>query len=115
MTMKYDFLAPDTINEIFDSLLLLKKYTGNAYARSIRKKINEAEILKTGERMLFGSYSASADLQKESARLVFSGELPVEQLVSHRVPLDRITYGFQLALHPEQGSLKIIVQPQRWS
>ena len=68
-----------------------------------------------GERSLFGCYSASVDLQKESARLVFSGELPLEELISHRLPLVKIRSGFDLALHPGPKSLKIIVQPQRWS
>src|SRR4051812_22921592 len=35
-----------------------------------------------GERSLLGSYSASVELQAESARLVFSGELPVNLLIS---------------------------------
>ncbi len=68
-----------------------------------------------GERTIFGCYSASVDLQGESAHLVFSGELPVEELISHRLPLVKIRSGFHLALHPESKSLKIIVQPQRWS
>jgi L-iditol 2-dehydrogenase len=68
-----------------------------------------------GERTLFGCYSASVDLQKESADLVFSGKLPVEDLISHRLPLVKIRSGFDLALHPGPESLKIIVQPQRWS
>jgi L-iditol 2-dehydrogenase len=68
-----------------------------------------------GERTLFGCYSASIDLQRESARLVFSGELPVEELISHRLPLVKIRSGFDLALRPGPTSLKIIVQPQRWS
>jgi len=68
-----------------------------------------------GERTLFGCYSASVDLQKESAELVFSGELPVEELISHRLPLVKIRSGFDLALHPGPESLKIIVQPQRWA
>ncbi|HKE21231.1 MAG TPA: zinc-dependent dehydrogenase [Bryobacteraceae bacterium] len=68
-----------------------------------------------GERTLLGCYSASVDLQKESASLVFSGELPVEELISHRLPLVKIRSGFDLALHPGPKSLKIIVQPQRWS
>ena len=53
-----------------------------------------------GERSLLGSYSASVDLQKESADLVFSGELPVDLLISHRVPLDKIEFAFRLATHP---------------
>lgn len=68
-----------------------------------------------GERTLFGCYSASVDLQKEAARLVFSGELPVDDLISHRLPLVKICSGFDLALHPDAKSLKIIVQPQRWA
>jgi L-iditol 2-dehydrogenase len=65
------------------------------------------------ERMLFGAYSADVDLQPESARLVFSGDLPVEELISHRLPLEEISAGIDLALHPDAKSLKIIVQPQR--
>jgi len=68
-----------------------------------------------GERTLFGCYSASVDLQKESADLVFGGALGVEDLISHRLPLVKIRSGFDLALHPGPESLKIIVQPQRWS
>jgi L-iditol 2-dehydrogenase len=66
-----------------------------------------------GERRIVGSYSASVDLQKESARLVFSGELPVDELISHHLPLDEIQKGIDLALHPDSESLKIMVLPQR--
>jgi L-iditol 2-dehydrogenase len=67
-----------------------------------------------GERILFGCYSASVDLQKESAELVFDGDLPLDELISDRLPLVKIRSGFDLALHPGPKSLKIIVQPQRW-
>jgi len=77
-----------------------------------RLDLSGADIC-AGERTLFGSYSADVDLQAESARLVFSGELPVAELISHRLPLGRIEQGFALALHPDAQSLKIIVQPQR--
>jgi L-iditol 2-dehydrogenase len=79
-----------------------------------RIDVSGADIC-VGERMLFGVYSASVDLQKESARLVFSGELPVNRLISHRFPLDEIRSGFELARRPGEDSLKIIVEPQRWS
>lgn len=65
-----------------------------------------------GERVLLGSYSADVDLQTESARLVFSGDLPVEKLISHRVPLHEIEQGIDIALHPTPDSLKVVVHPQ---
>jgi len=79
-----------------------------------RVEVSGADIC-VGERLMFGSYSASVDLQQESADLVFSGLLPVEELISHRFALNEIRAGIDLALHPEPKSLKIIVQPQRWS
>jgi len=77
-------------------------------------EVSGADIC-AGERSLFGCYSASVDLQKESADLVFNDALPLEELISHRLPLVKIRSGFDLALHPGPKSLKIIVQPQRWS
>jgi L-iditol 2-dehydrogenase len=79
-----------------------------------RIEVSGADIC-VGERVIFGSYSASVDLQQESADLVFSGRLPVEDLISHRFALNEIRAGIDLALHPEPKSLKIIVQPQRWT
>lgn len=65
-----------------------------------------------GERMLLGSYSADIDLQAESARLVFSGELPVAELISDRLPLDEIERGIAIATHPGERSLKVVIHPQ---
>ena len=76
-----------------------------------RIEVSGASIC-VGERLLFGAYSASVDLQHESANLVFSGVLPVNELVSHRVSLDGIMQGFDMALHPGAKSLKIVVCPQ---
>jgi L-iditol 2-dehydrogenase len=77
-----------------------------------RIEVTGADMV-AGERILMGCYSASVDLQKDSSNLVFGGELPVEELISHRLPLVKIRSGFDLALHPDSKSLKIIVQPQR--
>jgi L-iditol 2-dehydrogenase len=77
-----------------------------------RIEVSGADIC-VGERVLCGSYSASVDVQKESANLVFSGALPVEELVSHRFALSDIHLGIERALHPDPESLKIVVHPQR--
>ncbi len=79
-----------------------------------RIEISGAGICKD-ERSLIGVYSASVDLQAESARLVLEGELPVADLISHSMGLDKINEGIQMALHPDGKSLKIMVQPQRIS
>lgn len=80
-------------------------------SKTERIEISGADIC-VGERILLGSYSADIDLQSESARLVFSGELPLEQLISHRVRLDDIGRGIHIAQHPSEESLKVVVHPQ---
>ncbi len=67
-----------------------------------------------GERTLCGSYSASIDVQAEGAALVFNGGLNIERLISHRYALNHINEGIDRALHPDEESLKIVVEPQRW-
>ena len=76
-----------------------------------RIDISGADIC-VGERTLLGSYSADVELQAESARLVFSGDLPLEDLISDRVPLSAIERGIEIALHPSERSLKVVVHPQ---
>ncbi len=87
------------------------------FAQTSDKEIIEvvgADICKE-ERTLFGCYSASVELQKESAELVFGGGIPLDDLISHRITLDEIRSGIDRALHPDGKSMKIMVQPQRWS
>ena len=50
--LEYDYLAPDTINELFDGLSLLKEATGRAYATATQQKLSEKQSLKKGEWLL---------------------------------------------------------------
>jgi L-iditol 2-dehydrogenase len=63
------------------------------------------------EKTLVGSYSASVDLQEESARFVMSRELDLEQLISHRFRLEESAKALELAAHPQPASMKIVIQP----
>jgi L-iditol 2-dehydrogenase len=76
-----------------------------------RIEISGADVC-VGERILMGSYSANVNLQAESARLVFSGDLPLEQLISHRVSLSDIAQGIAIAQRPSGQSLKVVVHPR---
>ena len=63
------------------------------------------------EKEILGSYSADIDLQDESARLIFTRQLPVAKLISHRFPLDDFAQGLTLASRPTADSLKIVILP----
>jgi L-iditol 2-dehydrogenase len=76
-----------------------------------RIDVSGADICRD-ERTLTGAYSADVDLQSESARLVFTGDLPVAELVTHSYPLGAILRGVELATHPTEESLKIVILPQ---
>ena len=51
-TIEYDFLAPDSVNEIFDAIQLLKKFTGKALAKKENKKINDDGLIAAGANLL---------------------------------------------------------------
>jgi L-iditol 2-dehydrogenase len=61
------------------------------------------------EKEILGSYSASVDEQEESVALIFDRCLPVRNLVSHRFPLERIAEALDLAAHPTDDTLKIVI------
>jgi L-iditol 2-dehydrogenase len=63
------------------------------------------------EKALVGSYSASVDLQEESVRFVMNREMDLEQLISHRFPLQDSARALELAAHPQPASMKIVIQP----
>jgi L-iditol 2-dehydrogenase len=63
------------------------------------------------EKRAIGSYSADIDLQPLAAELIFTGKVQVEPLVTHRFPLERIAEAIDMASHPRDGSLKVVVQP----
>ena len=74
-------------------------------------QLNGAAIC-TQERTVFGSYSASVDCQMESAEIVWQKDFPVEELISHRIPLNEMEQGIELARRPTERSLKLVVYPQ---
>jgi L-iditol 2-dehydrogenase len=61
------------------------------------------------EKDLLGSYSSDFTLQDEVARLVFSRQLDVRSLITHRFPLAETAAAIRLASKPTEDSLKIIV------
>ena len=50
--IEYDFLAPDSVNEIFDAIHLLKKYTGKALSKKQNKKVDDKGLISVGGNLL---------------------------------------------------------------
>ncbi|MFL6448087.1 MAG: alcohol dehydrogenase catalytic domain-containing protein [Bryobacteraceae bacterium] len=80
-------------------------------SKTERVELTASDIC-VGERTLLGSYSADIDLQAESARVVFSGDLPLEDLISDRLSLNEIEKGIEIAQRPSERSLKVVIHPQ---
>jgi L-iditol 2-dehydrogenase len=62
------------------------------------------------EKEILGSYSAAVDIQELAAALVLGKKLPVMDIVTHRFPLARIQEALELAAHPTEESLKILIE-----
>jgi L-iditol 2-dehydrogenase len=63
------------------------------------------------EKEILGSYSADVELQSESARLVFSGSLPLQELITHRFSLQEFDRALDTAARPTDASLKVVITP----
>jgi L-iditol 2-dehydrogenase len=64
------------------------------------------------EKEILGAYSADVDMQAESAKLVFGRTLPLREMISHRFPLERIAEALELAAHPKDDTLKVVITHQ---
>jgi L-iditol 2-dehydrogenase len=63
------------------------------------------------EKEILGSYSAAVDRAGKATRLVFTHQLSVEKLISHRFSLEDMDRALQLAAHPVGNSLKVVIHP----
>jgi L-iditol 2-dehydrogenase len=71
----------------------------------------DASRICVEEKKLIGSYSASVELQEKAAHLIFSRKINVARLISHRLGLEQLPLGIDLASHPSEHSLKVVIQP----
>jgi L-iditol 2-dehydrogenase len=66
--------------------------------------------LSAAEKEILTSYSASVDVQDLAAQLVFTREVRVRELVTHRFPLEDAPRALAVAAHPAPGVLKVMLQ-----
>jgi len=82
------------------------------FAHTKRGAMTEVDLASVcvDEKDLIGSYSADFTLQREVARLVFSRQLDVRPLITHRFPLAETAAAVRLASNPSPNSLKVMVR-----
>jgi L-iditol 2-dehydrogenase len=82
------------------------------FAQTVREQalIDPASIC-VDEKTLLGSYSASIDVQDESTEWVFSQEMDLAGLITHRFPLGNAVEGLSVAAHPKPETMKLAIQP----
>jgi L-iditol 2-dehydrogenase len=83
-----------------------------SFAATSRGETAEVDlgVLTTSERDILTAYSSSVDLQDEAARMVFSREIRVRELVSHRLPIEQAVEAIALAARPGRGTLKVVLE-----
>src|SRR5579871_1961542 len=63
------------------------------------------------EKALIGSYSSDITLQDAAAELLFRRRVDARPLITHRFGLEAIHAAIELALHPRDNSLKVVITP----
>jgi L-iditol 2-dehydrogenase len=83
------------------------------FAHTKRGAMTEVDLASVcvDEKDLIGSYSADFTLQREVARLVFSRQLDVRALITHRFLVEQTAAAIALAARPTPESLKVVVLP----
>jgi L-iditol 2-dehydrogenase len=82
------------------------------FAQTVRGEvvIDPASVC-VDEKTLLGSYSSSVELNDEVTQFVFSAEMDLARLYSHRFPLAQSLEALRLAAHPQPDTMKIAIQP----
>ncbi|MGZ8558364.1 MAG: DUF4954 family protein [Chitinophagaceae bacterium] len=84
--IEYDFLAPDSVNEIFDALQLMKKAVGETWQKNADEKLTGEEIIKLG----FDLLEQKSDLSKHE--ILIGGF----ENTSRKVQLIKVTEAYHL-------------------
>ena len=82
------------------------------FAHTVRGQTSPVDlgVVCVDEKTLAGSYSSDFTLQAKVARLVFSGQIDVTSLVTHRFPLAETAAAIARAAQPSADSLKVMVE-----
>jgi len=128
--IEYDFLAPDSVNEIIEALTLLEKFTGKAYTslHEKNKKYTEIQLMAIGKNLLESRSKVVKELDilaegfehsKRKVKLIKVAEayhLYKELIVHYAVTqIKDFTHNHQIDSHAGlQKSLPAKSSPSQW-
>lgn len=92
--LEYDFLAPDTINEMFSSLRLMETFTGKAYNASVHKTGQSSDHSTAGKHLLQNASKIVNELEIVADQIENSKRkvLLIKVLPAYRVFEELIVY-----------------------
>ena len=87
-------------------------FTGASEGATLPGRMND--IFWRTEITLTSSYAGSPSDCQAALSLLRAGSIPVNRLVSHRLPLEQGAKGFEAVANPlEHDCIKVIIEPQR--
>ncbi|MDP3129100.1 MAG: DUF4954 family protein [Sediminibacterium sp.] len=114
--LEYDFLAPDTINEMFSSLRLMETFTGKAYNTSIHKTGQSSDHNTAGKRLLQNANTIVNELEiiadqieNSKRKVVLIKVLPAYKVFEEMIIYYGITQLLRFIKENEFHSLKDII------
>lgn len=114
--LEYDFLAPDTINEMFSSLRLMETFTGKAYNASVHKTGQSSDHSTAGKRLLQNASKIVNELEivadqieNSKRKVVLIKVLPAYRAFEELIVYHGITQLLQFIKENEFHSLKDII------
>lgn len=114
--LEYDFLAPDTINEMFSSLRLMETFTGKAYNTSIHKTGQSSDHNTAGKHLLQNANKIVNELEiiadqieNSKRKVVLIKVLPAYKVFEEMIIYYGITQLLRFIKENEFHSLKDII------
>jgi hypothetical protein len=98
--LEYDYLAPDTINEMFTALQLMETYTGKAYTKTGNKHKLAVDATSTGKNLLKSGNKIVGELEIIAENIENSKRktILIKVLPAYKVFEELITYYGTIAL-----------------
>ena len=71
---------------------------------------SDSNLIHYRELTVVGAYGSAPRHNREALELIASGQVPVDDLITHRLPLDRVNDALDIVARGE--GIKVVIEPQ---